>query len=356
MAIYEKYYCCQREPFSVSPDPSFLYNSATHREALAELCYLVQERKGFALVTGEVGTGKTLLLRSLMESLAPNVETAYFFNPPHTREALYAALADELDIDLNGHANPAVILNRHFLEIREKGGTVVLIFDEAQSIRPSMLEEIRLLTNLETTHAKLVQVIMAGQPELDVAMDSMELRALRQRLLFRFTLAPLQAEDTGRYIAARLATAGAHTSPFTDEACRAVHHYSRGIPRLINVICGNAMLAGYACDKPIIGEELIDEVIADLKLVGTPHSQHHVLPTDINNNRSVLSSRRRLLVALAIASVLLVMSIATVDAIGDRAAANTFPLIQLQGWFTNALHWLGRGGRNLVRACGWPCI
>jgi hypothetical protein len=219
-----------------------------------------------------------------------------------------------------------------------------------------MLEEIRLLTNLETTHAKLVQVIMAGQPELDVAMDSMELRALRQRLLFRFTLAPLQAEDTGRYIAARLATAGAHTSPFTDEACRAVHHYSRGIPRLINVICGNAMLAGYACDKPIIGEELIDEVIADLKLVGTPHSQHHVLPTDINNNRSVLSSRRRLLVALAIASVLLVMSIATVDAIGDRAAANTFPLIQLQGWFTNALHWLGRGGRNLVRACGWPCI
>src|ERR1700722_3544563 len=112
MAIYEEYYHCRREPFSLSPDPSFLYNSGTHREALAELRYLVQERKGLAVVTGEVGTGKTMLLRSLMESFDSNVETSYFFNPPYTRDALYAAIADELDIDLGGSANPTIVLNR----------------------------------------------------------------------------------------------------------------------------------------------------------------------------------------------------------------------------------------------------
>jgi len=165
MAVYEQYYHCLREPFSLSPDPNFLYSSTIHREALAELRYLIQERKGFAVITGEVGTGKTLLLRTLMESLGRQVETAYFFNPPHTRDALYASIADELEIDLDGHASPTVLLNRRFLEIREKGGTVALIFDEAQSIQPSMLEEIRLLTNLETSNAKLVQVILAGHPE-----------------------------------------------------------------------------------------------------------------------------------------------------------------------------------------------
>jgi general secretion pathway protein A len=356
MAIYDKYYCCQREPFSLSPDPSFLYNSATHREALAELRYLVQEQKGFALVTGEVGTGKTLLLRSLMESLGSHVETAYFFNPPHTRDALYAALADELDFDLNSHANPAVALNRRFLEIGEKGGTVALIFDEAQSIQSSMLEEIRLLTNLETAHTKLVQVILVGQPELDVAMDSMELRALRQRLLFRFTLTPLDAEDTGRYIAARLVTAGAHSSPFTDEACCAVHGYSRGIPRLINLICDNAMLAGYVSDKPIIGKEMIDEVAADLKLGSASIRQRHLLARDTYDRRSISSLGRRFLLGLAIAGAILAMSIATVDAMGNHTGTNATSLLQVQEWFANALHWLNKGDSNLVRTFGWPYI
>ena len=180
VAIYEAYYHCRREPFSLSPDPSFLYAAEPHREALAQLRYLVQERKGFAVVTGEVGTGKTMLLRSLIESVGPRVQTGYVFNPPRTIGALYDSIGYELGIALNGEANPAAVLNRHLLSVYENGGTVVMIFDEAQSLTIQLLEEIRLLTNIETSSTKLAQVVLAGQPEFDAMIDSTELRALRQ--------------------------------------------------------------------------------------------------------------------------------------------------------------------------------
>jgi general secretion pathway protein A len=348
MAVYQKYYHCRREPFSLSPDPSFLYGSATHREALSELRYLVQERKGFAVLTGEVGTGKTILLRSLIESFDSNVESVYVFNPPHSREALYAAIADELNISLSGHANPTIVLNHRFLEICEKGGTVVLIFDEAQSIQPSMLEEIRLLTNLETSSAKLVQVILAGQPEFNEVIDSTELRALRQRLVFRFNLVPLDADETAEYITARLETAGASSSPFTIKACGQVHDYSRGLPRLINVICDNAMLAAYAIDEPIIGNELIEEIAADLKLVKTPRHASHISAAGAHEERFALSSGRQLIFAVTISGLILAVSMVAAVAKSGHAGAEGSSLTQLQGWFSNALHWLDRGGRDLV--------
>jgi len=340
MAIYEEYYHCRREPFSLSPDPSFLYNSTTHREALAELRYLVQERKGFATVTGEVGTGKTMLLRSLMESFAPPIETAYLFNPPHSRCALYSAIADELSIDLGSYANPTAVLNRHFLETREKGGTVVLIFDEAQSLEIPLLEEIRLLTNIETPSHKLVQVILAGQPEFETVIDSQELRGLRQRLVFRYSLSPLGPEDVEAYIAARIIAAGGPRSPFSSRACRAVYRYTGGIPRLINALCDNAMLTGYACGRTSIEEDTIEEVAADLKLVNQrSHRDRRVKFFDaLVHNTLATRSRRDLIHSLPIWIVVSVMGIAAV-AITNHVSA--YPGVRLTEWWLNITHWLG---------------
>jgi general secretion pathway protein A len=266
MAVYESYYRCGREPFRSNPDPNFFYASPSHREALAQLRYVVQQRKGFAVITGEVGTGKTMLLRSLIETETPKVQIAYIFNPPRTCGALYEAIGDDLDIKLEPRMHPASELNGHLLRSFRAGETVALIFDEAHDLPIEVLEEIRLLTNIETSRAKLLQVILAGQPELEDMLDTPELRALRQRVVFRYSLLPLSRTETANYIASRLNDAGADHSPFTLSACEAVYRCSGGIPRLINVICDNAMLIGYAKDSPTIDHGEVDEVAQDLKL------------------------------------------------------------------------------------------
>ncbi len=352
MAVYEAYYHCRREPFSLSPDPSFLYAAEPHREALAQLRYLVQERKGFAVVTGEVGTGKTMLLRSLIESVGPKVQTAYVFNPPRTISALYDSIGYELGITLNGAANPAAVLNRHFLSAYENGGTVVMIFDEAQSLSIELLEEIRLLTNIETSSTKLAQVILAGQPEFDAKIDSTELRALRQRLVFRYSLTALSPSDTVRYIAARLGAAGAQRSPFTLKACGAVHRYSGGVPRLVNVICDNAMLAGYATDSLTIDEEQIADAAADLRLISAPHRAYQ--PDRDPGQESVThtigarSSHRRLIYAFVLACVTLALSIAAIVIVTQPASDSFTPLTQMEDMFENTLRWLGESATSVI--------
>ncbi|MHB8383995.1 MAG: ExeA family protein [Candidatus Binataceae bacterium] len=348
MAVYEAYYNCHREPFSLSPDPSFLYAAEPHREALAQLRYLVQERKGFAVVTGEVGTGKTMLLRTLIESVGPKVQTGYVFNPPRTIGALYDSIGDEFGITLNGVANPAAVLNRHFMSVFEAGGTVVMIFDEAQSLSIELLEEIRLLTNIETSSAKLAQVILAGQPEFDAMIDSTELRALRQRLVFRYSLTPLNPSDTVRYIAARLGAAGAKRSPFTLKACVAVHRYSGGVPRLVNVICDNAMLTGYATESLMIDEEHVTAAAVDLRLISTPNRAYKregtpdrtsVAPRPVNRRPAYLVLMACLTMALAIAAIFFVI----------RLNNNNFtPLTRFEGMIENTLHWLGDSASSLL--------
>jgi len=345
MAVYEEYYSCRREPFSLSPDPSFLYAAEPHREALAQLCYLVQERKGFAVVTGEVGTGKTMLLRSLMESAGPNVQTGYVFNPPRTIEALYDSIGYELGITLTGVPNPAAVLNRHLLSAYENGGTVVMIFDEAQSLSIELLEEIRLLTNIETSSTKLAQVILAGQPEFDVMIDSTELRALRQRLVFRYSLTALGATDTVRYIAARLGAAGAQRSPFTLKACDAVHRYSGGVPRLVNVICDNAMLAGYATTSRTIDEDQIAAAALDLKLISTPQRAYQSGrdPARAKATKTVAPrlARRRLIYAVVAACITLVLAAAAIVLVPQLSSNSFTPLTQIGGMLQNAIRWLG---------------
>lgn len=328
----------------MSPDPSFLYAAEPHREALAQLRYLVQERKGFAVLTGEVGTGKTMLLRSLIESVGPKVQTGYVFNPPRSIGALYDAIGYELGITLNGEANPAAVLNRHLLSAYENGGTVVLIFDEAQSLSIELLEEIRLLTNIETSSTKLAQVVLAGQPEFDAMIDSTELRALRQRLLFRYSLTPLSASDTERYIAARLGAAGADRSPFTLKACSAVHRYSGGVPRLVNVICDNAMLAGYATDDFTIDEEQIANAAADLRLISTPHRAYQpdrAVAASVVDSIDQHPSNRRLIYAFVLACITVALAIGAI-VFGTRIGTDgSSPLTQMHDMFESTLHRLG---------------
>jgi general secretion pathway protein A len=270
VGIYEAYYDCRSEPFSLSPDPRFLYLSPTHREALAQLRYVVEMRKGFAVLTGEVGLGKTILLRSLLERVGPQVRTAYILQPPRSVPELYATIADDLELGIGGAASAVIRLKEHLLQVSREGGTVALIFDEAQHVPIRVLEEIRLLSNFEAPDAKLLQVILAGQPELDRLLDAPELRALRQRVVMYNALAPLTLEDTINYIASRVRIAGAQQSPFTLDACRSVHRLSSGVPRLINLICDKAMLSSYAADNPQVDRQCVELAASELQLKPPP--------------------------------------------------------------------------------------
>jgi general secretion pathway protein A len=265
--LYSSFYDIKREPFSLSPDPSFLYLTPTHREALAQMRYCIEARRGFAVLTGEVGTGKTTLLRALLDSIGSTVVTAYVLNPPQTRGELYAFLASELGLSLNGSETWLLRIHRFLLKQRRAAKTVVALFDEAQNIPIEVLEEIRLLTNLETADSKLLQVILAGQPELDRLIDSDGLRALRQRIALRHSLLPVKREEIAQYISSRLSNAGAGRMPFDREACYAVHTYSKGIPRLINSICEGSLIAGFVADQATIDARMVAEVARDARII-----------------------------------------------------------------------------------------
>jgi type II secretory pathway predicted ATPase ExeA len=270
MGMYDTYYGCNREPFSLNPDPSFLYLTARHREALAQLRYVTLEQKGFTVLTGEVGTGKTTILRKFLDEVSAEVTTGYIFNPPRSIDELRASISRELGLGW-WEAGPFLTrLNDFLLRAMERNRIVVLIFDEAQALSVEILEEIRLLSNLETGTAKLLQIILAGQPEFNAMLESVELRALRQRVALRCNLEPMSADETVEYIGRRLRVAGAKRSPFTFEACTLIRKYSRGIPRLVNSICSNAMLAGYASDSPIIGRSQVEQAADDLGLKQHP--------------------------------------------------------------------------------------
>ncbi|HVN88538.1 MAG TPA: AAA family ATPase [Candidatus Binataceae bacterium] len=272
MGIYEHYYNCGQEPFRLNPDPSFLYLAESHREALAQLQYTVETRRGFAVLTGEVGTGKSTLLRALLDRVGEDVQTAYIFNPPLSLDELYRAMEAEWEITLGDASRRREQLNRYLLARHAARRNLVLIFDEAQGIAPQVLEEIRLLSNLETSQSKLVQIILAGQPEFDAMLDSTEFRALRQRVAMRHRLQPLNAKETMEYIDNRLRIAGATESPFTPAACEKVFQYSEGLPRIINLICDNAMLASYGENKRRIEKSSIESVARNLGLDHKPAS------------------------------------------------------------------------------------
>ena len=251
--MYTKHFGLTEAPFSMTPDPRFLYMSERHREALAHLLYGIGEGGGFVQLTGEVGTGKTTLCRCLLEQLPPRVDVALILNPRLTDIELLAAVCDELRIPYPAGTTSRKLLvdalYRHLLDAHEQGRRTVLIVDEGQDLATDVLEQIRLLTNLETPTQKLLQIILIGQPELIRLLDKEELRQLAQRVTARYHLLPFSEDDTRAYIVHRIQIAGQKKRIFTDAAMRAVHKAARGIPRLINAICDRALLGGYTQDQ-----------------------------------------------------------------------------------------------------------
>lgn len=246
--MYQQYYGFYESPFNITPDPRFLFFSGRHQEAFDHLIFGIRERKGFIQITGEVGTGKTTLCRALLDELGEGFRTALILNPCVTGPQLLRSVLTEFG--LTASRNDRVVwletLNRFLLEQVDAQQNVVLLIDEAQDLSAELMEQIRLLSNLETDRQKLLQIVLIGQPELREMLDDPGLRQLRQRITIRYHLTPLDAAETQQYIFHRLRVAGGNGRPtFSKSALKSIYRYSAGIPRLINAVCDKALLCGY---------------------------------------------------------------------------------------------------------------
>jgi general secretion pathway protein A len=268
--MYENFYGLKENPFNVTPNPEYIYLGENHKEALAQLLYGVREKKGFIVITGEVGTGKTTLIHYLLDKMDGNghTRTAFLFNPKLTVNDFIQYILKDLGVKVQGQTKGEYLhnLHRYLLNAYRKDERVVLIVDEAHGLNPELLEEIRLLSNLETSKSKLLQIVLVGQPELDRTLSREEFRQLRQRINLRYHLPPLSEKETKEYIEKRLRIAGARGPLFADKAIKEIYKKSGGIPRLINILCDNALLNGYALDKKVVDERSVKEVAKDLKL------------------------------------------------------------------------------------------
>jgi general secretion pathway protein A len=267
--MYTSYFGFSRKPFNATPDPRFLYTNRCYQEAYATLLYGIQERKGFIALTGEVGTGKTTLLRRLMESMNPAIKVVFVYNTTLSFDELVEFICGELEIDVAGLARVARLqaLNRFLIAEARQGGTVVLLLDEAQNLSAEALENLRLISNLETATDKLLQIVLVGQPELEVKLADPALRQVTQRLAIRFRLEPLDDAEVEPYIDYRLRVVGrSRKELFSDRAIRKLIPHVKGIPRLINVVCDNALVLAYATDRTRVSGQMMDVVLADLRL------------------------------------------------------------------------------------------
>lgn len=266
--MYNQYFGFEESPFSIAPDPRYLFMTKRHREAWAHLQYGLKEGGGFVQLTGEVGTGKTTLVRALLENLPPNVDIALVLNPKLTALEFVETICDELKIDYPKDNTSLKVLtdglNAWLLQAHGAGRRVVLLVDEAQNFNTDVLEQIRLLTNLETTKDKLLQIILVGQPELRTLLARRDQRQLAQRITARYHLIPLSLAETHAYIEHRLKVAGVTRRIFNPGAIRQIHRYSAGIPRLVNVVCDRALLAAYSQDVLNVTASMVKATIADL--------------------------------------------------------------------------------------------
>jgi general secretion pathway protein A len=268
--MYKAFFGLKKNPFNLSPDPSFFYRSVQHEEALANLIYGVQSRKGFIALTGEVGTGKTTMLECLRDFLhAQKIPFAFVFNSQLTPGQFFEMIAYDFDLKCDHKSKVAVLnaLNEQLLERAGRGQTTVLIVDEAHNLDWNVLEEIRLLGNLENRRGKLMQIIISGQPELDRKLDAPEFRQLKQRIALRCALKPFERTESERYIGSRLTHAGMkEQTVFPTALIEEIHMRTQGIPRLINLVCENLLLTAFAMESKVATLEMLDEVSGDLRL------------------------------------------------------------------------------------------
>ena len=273
--MYREFYGLKELPFALTPDPRFIYFTPSHTEVMANLHYGIESGKGLVVVTGEVGTGKTTILRWMLQRLDRTVLVAYIFNPRLTVPEFYQHITTLLDVQQWETKSELLIALGKTLDSRHSRGLrTVLIIDEAQGLSPYVLEEIRLLSNFETDSAKQLQIILTGQPELRDMLNNQNLRQLKQRVALRCEIKPLPSvEETERYIASRLLVAGAErTDIFTPGALDYIFRCSEGIPRQINNLCDNALLTGFAANEPVIGRAIIEQVAEIFDML--PRSNH----------------------------------------------------------------------------------
>jgi len=270
--MYCKYYGLKERPFNVTSDPAFFFSSKKHQEAISHLLYGVSQRKGIIVLTGEIGTGKTTICRFFLNQVGKNVKTAFILNPTFSEVQLLESIVKDFGINAKNKTKLGMVLelNNFLLNESAAGNNLVLIVDEAQNLKPGLLEQIRLLSNLETEKDKLLQVILVGQPELNQRLNLYDLRQLRQRIMVRYHISPLDRDEISAYINWRLEIAGVKNSPegqkikFSAEAVDIISRFSAGTPRLINMICDRALLAGFVNETSQIDFKIIKRCVEEL--------------------------------------------------------------------------------------------
>ncbi|MCL6547158.1 MAG: AAA family ATPase [Bryobacteraceae bacterium] len=268
--MYNAFFGFKENPFNLSPDPVFLYRSPQHEEALASLTYGVKNRKGFIVLTGEVGTGKTTMLECLRDELqAEKIPFSFLFNTRLSTSQFFEMIAYDLGLNCpsDSKAQVLIALQQFLLQQASRGGTAALLVDEAHDLSWDLLEEIRMLGNLENRTGKLLQVVLSGQPELDRKLEAPNLRQLRQRIVLRCELRPFDEEQTAAYIQTRMAKAGMEEQTvFPPEVLSGIYRYTRGIPRVINILCDNLLLMAFALEQKEVNADMLREAAADMRL------------------------------------------------------------------------------------------
>ena len=337
--MYNSYFGFHESPFSVTPDPRFFYANTVYREAFVTLRYGIDAKKGFIVITGEVGTGKTTLLRKLLQTLEDTVHSVFVFNTYLSFPELLELTLHDLGLSPNGQSKLAMIqqLNDYLIEQLKIGHTVTILIDEAQNLKDEVLENLRLLSNLETDQEKLIQIVLMGQPELQTKLAQPRLRQLKQRVALKCRLHPLKTTEVGPYIDSRLQAIG-YKGPtlFEPSAIERIAFYSRGIPRLMNIICDNALLNAFAVSQPSVSAAMVEEVACDLELSLAEQEEAPTALEPEEQKASILPMRNELVpvVPAARARPYIPALLAIFVVIAIAGAMNSPP-------------WLGSAGKNL---------